>query len=313
MKHLHSTEYDHRLIGEIHGSEDGPIIIALAGIHGNEPTGIDAIEHVLEKLYPVKDRFKGSLIGLKGNLQALETHQRYVEEDMNRIWHTSILDKIRRTPIEDLITLERKEVKELLNILDPLILDETLNRQIVFADFHTFSADTGLFAITPRKEENIKLLGQLKVPLIFGIENALYGTALKYFQMIGHIGFGFEAGKHFSEEAELNASAGLLCMLVGAGCIPASLIKDYPSYHDYLGRQTAPLPHKVEFQYKHIIEPGDAFRMKPGYRNFDRVKKGDWLAEDRHGKIMAQKDGFILMPLYQEQGEDGFYIVTECD
>ena len=48
--------------------------------------------------------------------------------------------------------------------------------------------------------------------------------------------------------------------------------------------------------------------MKPGFRTFDRVWSGQELAQDRHGCIRSPQDGYILMPLYQNQGCDGFFI-----
>lgn len=307
-----AIQYSDRLIGDLKGAKPGPTVIALAGIHGNEPTGIDAIRHLFEKLEDKADVFSGRFIGLIGNIEALRANKRYIDEDMNRIWFTSILDKVRRTPIQQLKTAERRETKKLLEIIDPFIQDEDKKHQVIFADLHSFSTESGLFAISTRDEENVQLLSQLQVPLIFGIEKALHGTALKYIQNTGNIGFAFEAGQHSSEDAEDNAKAGLMCLLVAAGCISAGEIEGYTQYYDYLCDQTKELPHKVEFLYKHIIEPEDEFVMRPGFKNFDCVEVGQWLASDRQGKIEAQRAGYILMPLYQKQGDDGFFIVQEC-
>jgi succinylglutamate desuccinylase len=310
---LPEVNYSDRVIGDFRGDNPGPTVIALTGIHGNEPAGINALRHIMEKLEPMKSDFNGRFLGLIGNIEALKEEKRFIDEDMNRIWFTSILDKIRRTPIDELKTAERRETKKLLEVIDPIIFDEENEYPVIFADFHTFSAESGLFVISTRDERNIELLGQLGVPLIFGIEKALHGTALKYIQNTGNIGFAFETGQHFTEEAENNASAGLLCLLVAAGSISASKIEDFARYYDYLNKQTEALPHKVEFLYKHIIEPEDEFKMRSGFKNFDKVEKGQWLADDRHGKILAQRSGFILMPLYQQQGEDGFFIVEESE
>lgn len=59
----------------------------------------------------------------------------------------------------------------------------------------------------------------------------------------------------------------------------------------------------------HAIKKGDNFVMQPGYKNFQPVKKGEILATDKNGAISAQEDGLILMPLYQKQGNDGFFLV----
>lgn len=305
--------YENRIIGRIEGQKPGPTIIALGGVHGNEPTSIKAIEHVLEKIEGLEDKFQGSFIGLRGNLEALKKEERFIDEDMNRIWFTSILDKVRRTPFNEVLTAERRETKALLEILDPIILDEKREYPVVFADLHTFSSENGLFAISSSDSKNVDLLSKLNVPLIFGIEKALHGTALKYVQNTGNIGFAFEAGMHYSESAEFNATAGLYSLLVATGCLDVSHIPDYDSYNDFLAEQTSGLPKKVEFIYKHIIEEDDEFEMKPGFKNFDRVSKGDWLANDKLGKIESQADGYILMPLYQKKGNDGFFIVKELD
>jgi succinylglutamate desuccinylase len=39
------------------------------------------------------------------------------------------------------------------------------------------------------------------------------------------------------------------------------------------------------------------------------VRGGDWLASDVAGKVRAPLSGLVLMPLYQEQGEDGYFLV----
>tara|TARA_R100001460_G_scaffold108366_1_gene159246 strand:+ start:1463 stop:2431 length:969 start_codon:yes stop_codon:yes gene_type:complete len=308
---LENVDYQKRIIGKIEGKKPGPTIIALAGVHGNEPTSIKAVEHVLEKVTGLEDKFNGTFIGIRGNLEALSKGERFIDEDMNRIWFTSILDKVRRTPFGEILTAERRETKAVLEIIDPIILNENKNETVIFADLHTFSAETGLFAISSREKKNVDLLSKLNVPLIFGIEKALHGTALKYIQSTGNIGFAFEAGMHFSESAEFNATAGIYALLNASGCLDLSHIPDYEPYHDFLAQQTAGLPKKVEFIYKHIIEEDDEFVMRPGFKNFDKIKKGDWLANDKLGRIEAQAEGYILMPLYQEQGDDGFFIVKD--
>ena len=49
--------------------------------------------------------------------------------------------------------------------------------------------------------------------------------------------------------------------------------------------------------------------MRPGYENFKPVGSGEVLAKNTAGNIRSPEAGRILMPLYQEQGEDGFFIV----
>jgi len=229
---------------------------------------------------------------------------------MNRLWITSILDKIRRTPFEELQSSERAELKELLTILDPIVYSE---EEVIYVDLHTFSGTGAMFTITPKESRHIELLSQLKIPLVFGIEHTLIGTSMEYVEEAGHVGFAFESGTHGTVMAENNAVAGLMTLLVDAVYIPADKLEKFGMYYAYLMDKVEGCPHKLDFVYKHIIEEGDEFVMNPGLNNFDPIEKGEWLATDSQGKIEAQNDGYILMPLYQEQGYDGFFIVRDSE
>ena len=57
--------------------------------------------------------------------------------------------------------------------------------------------------------------------------------------------------------------------------------------------------------------PNDSFKMRPNYQNFQPIKKGETLATDKNGSIQSPEDCLILMPLYQPQGSDGFFLVKE--
>lgn len=308
---IEAEEIEHHLIGELNGDEPGPLIIGIAGLHGNEPTGIHAIQEMIDLLKPYESELHGTFVGLKGNIPALETGARYIDEDMNRLWITSLLDKIRRKDRELLKTSERQQVKDLLEILDPLVIRDD-DRKVILVDLHTFSGERGMFSITQREEAHIELLSQLKIPLIFGVEHTLHGTSMDFADEHGHIGFAFEAGSHGTDEAREHALAGLLVLMVASGFLNASTLPTYSQYYDYLMNQVNNLPHKVRFVYKHIVEEDDEFEMRPGFKNFDKVQFGDWLANDNCGKILAQANGYILMPLYQKQGVDGFFIVEDC-
>jgi succinylglutamate desuccinylase len=48
--------------------------------------------------------------------------------------------------------------------------------------------------------------------------------------------------------------------------------------------------------------------MRRGYRNFGTVRRGELLAYDNKGPVLAPIDGLILLPLYQGQGDDGFFV-----
>lgn len=301
-----------RVIGLIEGQYDGPTVVACGGIHGNEPSGVEALQQVIENLKPNRKFFSGNFLALRGNIKALRQGVRYIDEDMNRIWFPSIIEKIRRTPSNELKSNERREIKALLHILDKYLPEEgASSHPVIFADLHSFSAEGNMFAITARKEAHIRLFAKLNVPLVFGIEKTLRGATLSYFQNHGYVTFALEGGQHTNDITVQNNTAAMLAMLDEVGCLDTSTLPAFEQHSGYLAKQNKRLPQQVELVYQHMIEPGDNFQMRPGYRNFQTVKKGEWLATDKEGKITAQCDGYLLMPLYQQQGNDGFFIAQE--
>ncbi len=298
-----------RIIGSIEGDESGPTVVILAGMHGNEPAGVEATANVINRLQGIYPEIRGRLIGLRANIRALEREVRYIDEDMNRIWFPSILEHIRESPEEALESSERIEVKRLLYILDDIA--SRSDQPVIFADIHTFSAEGWMFTITSSEPRQRELLSRLHVPMVFGIEKSLRGTALGHYQKQGFISFGLEGGQHHDKMTEYNTTASLMLLLQAVNCIEEQYVDVIEEYQQHLQSHTRYLPVETELVYQHIIEPGDEFRMRPGYKNFQPIKKGEWLATDREGKIFAGCDGYILMPLYQRQGNDGFFIIKE--
>ena len=49
--------------------------------------------------------------------------------------------------------------------------------------------------------------------------------------------------------------------------------------------------------------------MKSNVANFQDVKKNEVLGIDKEGEVKSPINGKILMPLYQTQGSEGFYII----
>jgi succinylglutamate desuccinylase len=64
----------------------------------------------------------------------------------------------------------------------------------------------------------------------------------------------------------------------------------------------------LEVCHRHVVTPEDDFEMLPGLKSFEPVLRGQTVASDRRGEIRAPKDGLMLMPRYQGQGEDGFFM-----
>ena len=84
-------------------------------------------------------------------------------------------------------------------------------------------------------------------------------------------------------------------------------------HNEILVEYSKNLPKVTELITRHQIENKDDFRMQPSYKNFQKIEKGEHIATDVHGDILAKEDALIVMPLYQKKGKDGFFMVRELE
>ncbi len=305
-----------RIIGAYIGELQGPLFVAIGGMHGNEKAGVKAIETLLKMLQQEEQVnpdfiFSGQFIGLRGNLQALARGERYIKKDLNRQFTPDNINRIYHTSYADL-TYEDLELKELLHTIDQLIRQHQPKRLVVL-DLHTTSSNGGIFSVVTDELRSLQIAVQLYAPVITGMLNGLNGTSLHYFNSLALplevAAFAFEAGQHEDPLSVDRSIAAIVNCLKSIGCVPRNVVES--KHDDLLKNYARNLPKVVEFCYVHHILPDDDFQMKPNYHNFQPVQKGEVLAKDKHGDILAQEDGLILMPLYQSRGEDGFFIVKE--
>lgn len=146
--------------------------------------------------------------------------------------------------------------------------------------------------------------------LLLGIEEQLEGTMLEYLNNLGAVTLGFEGGQHVSQEAIDNHEALVWLALVNSGILAPEDAPSLARHQETLAKATGK-SRFVEIRYRHPVKPADEFRMKPGYENFQPVRRGELLAEDKGGAIRAKENGLILMPLYQKLGADGFFLGRE--
>ncbi len=299
-----STQELERVLGRFGGTEDGPLVITIAGLHGNEPAGVAASRRVLAALQRQAPRFRGQYLALSGNIPALCAGKRYVDEDLNRIWLPERIDRHAKTMRPR--THEERQQQELLAEIRKAL--HPANADVYFLDLHSTSAAGSAFSVFADTLHNRRLASLLPCPMVLGLEEHLRGTLLNYINELGYAAVGFEGGQNDAPATIDMHEAGIWQTLAAVGCIDARNIpgRETPRLADPRSR---PLPRIVEIRYRHEIRAGEAFRMEPGFRNLDTVRRGDLLARDVHGEIRAVATGFILMPLYQTQGDDGFFLV----
>ena len=297
-----SAKSDAHLIASIRGSLPGPTLIIVGGIHGNEPAGVLAAERVRLRMQRRKAVLHGEVVLLRGNTRALQQRVRYIDVDLNRQW-----------TIENARDAE-SEVSELCEQSEVLtIVKEVVSRargEIYFLDLHTTSAHGQPFATVGDTLRNRRFALTFPLTIVLGLEEQIDGTMLEYMNNLGAITMGVEAGQHEAMTSVDHHEAVIWNASASTGNFRREDLPELDRSRAILRRASGGR-RVVEVRHRHAIVPEDQFRMEPGFRNFQAVRRGEVLAQDRTGEIKAREKGLILLPLYQPLGDDGFFLGRE--
>lgn len=292
------------ILGEWSSTASGPLTIISAGMHGNEPAGVVAVRRILAYLQDNRVPIHGRFVAMAGNLTALQVGLRYVDRDLNRQWDKASVERLLRDGVRGYT--EDIEQLELLQDFDQLTRHHlgTVN----LLDLHTMSAHGVPFIVTCDTPESTWLANQLVLPGIAGLEKAIPGTTLENFLSQGFRAVAVEGGQHQDPAAVDLLEAVAWLMLVATGIVQESQAPDIEGKRALLAAQARDKPSHVTVRYRHGVHPEDGFEMLPGFQNLQPVRRGQLLARDRTGDVVAPQDGWILLPLYQKAGNDGFFI-----
>lgn len=309
-----------RIIGQRIGASQGPLLIILAQMHGNEPAGYLAAQELFEAIDAeyIKNpsfSFRGKIIALQGNMAAAAKNERYIVKDLNRNWTDATLERIKNAASVAELDSEDREIKELIETINAIIA-EYPSEQIVVLDLHTTTAEGGIFSIPSPMPYSRFLALSMHAPVLHGFLNGLAGTSLhffneKYFPNQNITPVCFEAGQHYSPESpKLAMSAIINCFKAMGG-----FYKEHIElrHEELIKQRAASLPNEGNLVFTYAIKEKEEFAMRKDkiYKNFDAVEAGELLANNQYGEIYAPCKGFILMPLYQKLGSDGFFIIEE--
>ncbi|WP_420575327.1 succinylglutamate desuccinylase/aspartoacylase family protein [Ekhidna sp.] len=296
-----------RIISEVRGKHKGPTLVFVGGIHGNEPAGVFALNHVLEKLNP--EIIHGSVYGIAGNLWALEHSERFQTEDLNRMWTKDRLRDLNG----DLSSAKHQDEAEQMQINQLLMnIRKKEDGPLFFFDMHTTSSETLPFLTVNDSLLNRAFTSQYPLPIILGIEEYLEGPILSYINELGYVAFGFEAGQHDDMSSIENCVAFIYLSMIYTGVLKKKEV-DHHKYHQLLAKTTGDIQHTYEIYFHYHIKPHEIFKMLPGYYNFQRIRQNQHLANSNEGMVFSKRNGRIFMPLYQAKGSDGFFLIRKIN
>ncbi|MGI9548311.1 MAG: succinylglutamate desuccinylase/aspartoacylase family protein [Flavobacteriaceae bacterium] len=297
-----------RIIGHIRGDQKGPTLVFFGGIHGNEPSGVKALERVFARLELKKEKVKGNIFGIRGNIPALAKECRFLENDLNRIWTHRGIQAINSKGLSER-TSEEEELVEIHRIISEIVKNDS--PPFYFIDFHTTSSPTLPFITINDALINRKFASLFPLPVILGLEEYLEGPLLSYINEKGYVAIGFESGQHYTREAMENSIAFTWLTLLFTGVLPDSFQPKRKKYLEELKKAAGGNSTFYEVTHRHRITNKDQFNMLPGFRSFDTIKEGTKLASHNGEQLSTEKKSIVFMPLYQEQGEEGFFLIRK--
>ena len=299
-----------RVLGTYSRGHEGPTVVVCGGIHGNEPAGVHAAQRVLARLAAMAPPFAGTLVAVAGNVGALGQGRRFLQRDLNRLWLPAQVAALQTRPASSGDDAsgwrdEDREQRQLAALFERYVREA--HGPLVFLDLHTSSAASAPFVCTGDTAPNRRLARALPVPLILGLEECIDGAVLDWWNAQGHAALAIEGGQHAAASTVEHLQAALWLLLEACGALPRGAI-DVRPWRSVLAQAARGLPRVVEVRHRHVVGAGDGFVMRPGFASFQRVRRRQPLAHDARGEVLAREGGRVLLPLYQSQGDDGFFL-----
>ncbi|MEM7309396.1 MAG: succinylglutamate desuccinylase/aspartoacylase family protein [Planctomycetota bacterium] len=287
--------------------EPGPVLICVGGLHGNEPTGVGACGRVVAELERLAPEARGRLVALAGNRGALDGGERYLDRDLNRMWSDGELARAG----EPGGPRERAELAELSAAIEAEVA--AAQGEVVILDLHSTSAPGAPFCILASGGRSEELASCFGVPVLVGLRGTVPGTLVEYYGCRGVPALCVEGGENGTPDTAAHHEAAVWVLLAALGVVDPALA-GVAGHRDRLLASALGLPGIVRVSYRHELEDGEVFEMVPGFENFSPVAANTLLGTSSRGggtEVRAPFDGLLVMPRYQGQGEDGFFLGTE--
>jgi len=262
----------------LEGIEPGETSIVLAGIHGDERCGIEAIQ----KLLPQLQITKGVVYIGYGNPRAIKENVRFTEANLNRMFKDdTVLSSAEKTSYE---YARAQYIKTFMQKADVLL------------DIHaSFTPQTRAFIICEPNASD--LAAQLPFNhIVSGFDAIEPGGTDYYMNSIGKTGISVECGYLGDPKATEKAEETILSFLTARGHIP--------------GKPLIRMSNQSHIQMdKHYLTETDSFRLSRPFADFEDISKGMLIGIDGESNVYAEKDSVILFARdRQSKGEEAFLL-----
>ncbi|MCC2608116.1 succinylglutamate desuccinylase/aspartoacylase family protein [Planctobacterium marinum] len=291
-----------RVFAELDSGQPGPLIIVVAALHGNEHVGFRAMDRLAVTLKATD--FIGKIVGITGNLIAANRNERFIERDLNRFFVSYYLNAAHSD------VPEWHEARHLIDHINGFIDAHPKDQEVYLLDMHSMSGHGTPFTCFPHTQNNEQLAQQLPLPAIADLVEILPGTLTAYYADKVTSTIVVECGQHNAEITQVVGENALACFLRVTGClINLERYRDADSFLRFHTQGAAQIFTRVKYRY-HIAHQG-FFEMLPGFENLQMIAQQQLLANDKGDEVRAPFSGRMVLPSYQKQGDDGFFIAVD--
>ena len=298
-----------REIGRYESGIDGPTLVVIGGVHGNEPAGLFAGQRVLQRLNrECPHDFSGRVIVLAGNLEALnasDPETRYIDHDLNRLCTRDRAEE----PIET--SAEHAQMFELFSMLNEI---KQGSESMMVIDLHTTSAPSAPVIVYEDSLPARRFAMRFPIAHYLGFEEELAGLVSdRITDELGSIACVIEGGQHADPRSIEVLEHAIWIALDASGILPIGSVALGIHPARVLSQACGESGHQV-FDIRHrepIQDPG--FMMMPRMRSGTSVITGKTVVAHQSGEpVVAPVMGRVFLPNLQQHkrvGDDAFFIV----
>lgn len=262
---------------KLEGKKSGLTSIILAGVHGDEKCGIEAVERLLSTL----NIEKGIVYICYGNPKAIDQNVRFTEANLNRMFKPdSLISDVEKTSYE----YSRAQV-----------LKTYLDKADVLLDIHaSYVPYSKPFIIC--ESNAYDLAKHLPFDLIVsGFDSVEPGGTDYYMNSIGKIGICVECGYLGDEYATTIAEKSILTFLKAREHIPSDELEE--------SEQSS-----VQM-YELYHTKTSSFELAKDFKDFDGLVADQLIGIDGEMEVRAKKDSIILFARNRNDvGEEAFLL-----
>ncbi len=298
-----------REVGRFDSLQDGPTLVIIGGVHGNEPAGLYAAMRVLDALNEDQPTaMRGRVVVLAGNLQALNApgaHTRYIDSDLNRLCTAEQLALPASTSVEH---------AQMHELLAAIRAEHARSSSMIVIDLHTTSAESTPVVVLQDSIRARRFVEHFPMPMYLGFEEELPGLVVdRITDELGCIACVVEGGQHEDPDAVVAHEAVIWTALDAAGILPMAAMVHQQDPRAALRASSGNGAGDVfDIRYRHAISSPD-FAMAPGIQWGTPVYAGKTVVAYENGEpVVATVRGRVFLPNFQSIkriGDDGFFIV----